>query len=82
MQHVEVQVEGQIDQQWSEWLGNLTITHIGRDQTLLTGVVIDQGALYGILTKLRDLGLRLVTVSVDMDRLEFQDNREQKGKDS
>jgi hypothetical protein len=65
VQHVEIRVEGQIDEQWSDWLGNLTITHVGQDQTMLTGKVIDQAWLYGILSKLRDLGLKLVLVSVD-----------------
>jgi hypothetical protein len=65
VQQVEIRVEGQIDEQWSDWLGNLTITHVGQDQTMLTGKVIDQAWLYGILSKLRDLGLKLVLVSVD-----------------
>jgi hypothetical protein len=65
MQHVEILVEGQIDPRWSEWFGNLKITNVGSDRSRLTGTVIDQGALYGILTMLRDLSLALVSVSVD-----------------
>jgi hypothetical protein len=50
---------------WSEWFDNLTITPVGQEQSLLTGSVTDQAALYGILTKLRDLSLALISVSVD-----------------
>ena len=49
MQHVEIRVKSQIDPQWSEWFGNLAITSVGQEQSLLTGIVPDQAALYGIL---------------------------------
>lgn len=64
MQHVEILVEGRIDPRWAEWFGDLTITHVVPDRSRLTGSVIDQAALYGVLTKLRDLSLSLVSVSV------------------
>jgi hypothetical protein len=60
---VQIRVKGQIDERWSEWLDGLTITHIGEDQTLLTGPILDQAALYGLIAKLRDLGLPLVAVN-------------------
>lgn len=60
---VQIQVEGQIDQDWSEWLSGLAVTHIEDDNTLLTGCLPDQSALYGLLAKLRDLGLSLVSVN-------------------
>jgi hypothetical protein len=63
--NVEITVRGRIDPQWSEWFGDLAITHVGQDQSRLTGTVIDQAALYGILAKLRDLSLALISVSVD-----------------
>jgi hypothetical protein len=67
MQQVEIRVKGQIDERWSEWLDGLTITHTGVDETLLTGSILDQSALYGLIAKLRDLGLPLVAVNpVDM----------------
>ena len=65
MQNVEIRVEGLIDQHWSEWLGGLKITHQGEDETLLTGQVVDQATLYGILKKLRDLGLKLHLVKIN-----------------
>ena len=62
MPQVDIVVKGRIDQQWSDWLGGLTITHSDQDETVLTGPVVDQSALYGLLTKLRDLGLPLLAV--------------------
>ena len=79
MKHVEIRVQGQIDQQWSEWFGNLTIMSVGHEQSLLAGIVPDQAALYGILTKLRDLSLVLISVSVDADAIECASDLKQKG---
>ena len=63
MQHVEIHFKGQINQQWSEWFGGLTICHSGGDETVLTGLVADQAALYGVISRLRDLGLQLISVN-------------------
>ena len=65
MQKVEIRVEGIIDQHWSEWLEGLEITHEGQDETRLSGQVVDQATLYGILKKLRDLGLKLQLVKIN-----------------
>ena len=62
MQVVEIRIKGRIDEQWSGWFEGLTITHTDQGETLLTGEVADQAALYGLLAKLRDLGLALVSV--------------------
>jgi hypothetical protein len=64
MQSVEIRIKGEIDTKWSEWLGGLEIVYTGQNQTLLTGTVVDQPALFSILTKLRDLDLRLVSVNL------------------
>jgi len=63
MQRVEIRVKEYIDEHWSGWFEDLTITHTEQDQTVLLGTVIDQAALYGLLFKLRDLGLSLVSLS-------------------
>jgi hypothetical protein len=63
MQHVEIRVKGHLDPDWSEWLEDLTITHSPENVTCLRGTVADQTALYGLLTKLRDLGLALLSVT-------------------
>jgi hypothetical protein len=63
MQQVEIRVSGQIDERWSEWLEGLTITHTEEGETLLAGPVLDQSALYGLIARLRDLGLPLLSVN-------------------
>jgi hypothetical protein len=63
MQQVEIRVKGQIDEHWSNWFGGLMITHTNKGETLLTGTVIDEAAMYGLLAKLRDLGLQLLSVT-------------------
>lgn len=68
MQRVEICIEGQIDKAWSEWFEGFTVTHTQRNETIITGEVPDQSALYGMITKLRDLGLKLISVnSQEMD---------------
>ncbi len=63
MQRVEITVKKRIDFNWSEWFEGMTICHTDQDETILTGTVVDQAALYGLLTKLRNLGLSLVSVT-------------------
>jgi hypothetical protein len=63
MQSVEIRVKGRIDEHWSHWFEDLTITHTDQDETILTGYVADQSTLYGVLARLRDLGLLLVSVN-------------------
>ena len=64
MQDVEIVIKGQIDKHWSDWLGGLQISHIGQEQSQLSGSIADQAALYGILTKLRDLDMELVSLNL------------------
>jgi hypothetical protein len=63
MQQVEIRVKGQIDERWSEWLEGLTIMHTAEGETVLAGSVVDQSALYGLIARLRDLGLPLLSVN-------------------
>ena len=63
MQHVEIRVKGQIAEHWSAWFEGLTITHSAEGETILSGDMIDQADLYGLLAKLRDLGLPLLSVT-------------------
>jgi len=63
MQRVEIRVKGCISERWSEWFDGMTIAYTERDETVLTGPILDQAALYGLLAKLRDLGLPLMSVN-------------------
>jgi hypothetical protein len=65
MQTVEIRIKGEIDPHWSDWFAGLVITHSGQDETTLSGEVVDQAALYGLIARLRDLGLPLVSVKCD-----------------
>ncbi len=58
----QIRFEGQLDSQWDCWFGGLTIAQENGD-TLLTGPVADQAALYGLLRQVRDLGMPLVSVN-------------------
>ena len=58
----QIKIKGFLDDQWSDWFDGLTITHPGETETLLVGPVRDQGALHGMLAKIRDLGLHLISV--------------------
>ncbi len=58
-----IRVGGHVDSQWSDWLGGLTISHEADGNTTLCGPVIDQAALHGLLSRLFDLGLTLISVN-------------------
>jgi hypothetical protein len=61
--HYQIKVKGQLDPRWSEWFDGLTLSHEPDGSTVLSGPVVDQAALYGILLKLHDLNLPLLSVS-------------------
>ncbi len=58
----QIRIKGHLDSQWTDWFAGLTITLEEDGNTLLTGTVIDQAALHGLLKKVRDLGMPLVSV--------------------
>ena len=58
----QIHIRGKLDPKWSEWFSGFSITHTN-GETVLEGAVADQSALYGILAKIHDLGLSLISVS-------------------
>lgn len=58
----QIRIEGHLGCQWSDWFGGMNIILEDNGNTLLTGPVVDQAALYGLLKKVRDLGMPLVSV--------------------
>lgn len=62
--YYEIKVKGHIDQQWADWFGELSISHDECGLTTISGMIVDQAALHGILAHLRDLGLPLIFLTV------------------
>jgi hypothetical protein len=58
----EIRLKGHLDDRWANWFGSMTITLEDNGDTLLTGPVVDQAALHGMLKKVRDLGMPLLSV--------------------
>jgi len=58
-----IRIKGQLDDKWADWFEGLTITLEEDGDTLLTGPVVDQAKLHGLLKKVRDLGMTLVSVN-------------------
>ncbi len=57
----QIRIKGHLDPRWMEWFGGLAITLEDNGETLLTGPVVDQAALHGLLRKVRDLGMPLIS---------------------
>ena len=58
----QIRIQGHLGREWTDWFGGLTIRRTDNGETLLTGPVVDQAALHGLLTKVRDGGMPLVSV--------------------
>ena len=59
----QIRIKGHLGPQWTDWFGGLAIAVEEDGDTLLTGPIVDQAALYGLLKKVRDLGMPLVSVN-------------------
>jgi hypothetical protein len=58
----QIRIKGHLGREWTDWFGGLTITALDNGETLLTGSVVDQSALFSLLRKVRDLGMPLLSV--------------------
>ena len=74
----EIRLKNHLEDRWAEWFEGLTITREEDSVTLLTGPVVDQAALHGLLKKVRDLGMTLVSVHPVQD-VDTQPNRSTTG---
>lgn len=64
----EIRVKNHLDEAWEDWFDGLTISHEDNGDTLLTGHIADQAALHGVLNRLRDLGIQLISIiPIDTD---------------
>lgn len=63
-EHYEIRVEGHLDRSWGDWFGGMAMHHEPGGETLLRGPVADQAALHGILTRVRNLNLKLISVTM------------------
>ena len=69
----QIRIKGHLDRRWTDWFGGMTITLEKNGYTLLTGPVVDQAALHGLLRKVRDLGLPLISVTrAQTDQIPFK----------
>ncbi len=57
----QIRIEGHLGPKWTAWFGDVSITLEDNGETLLTGPVVDQAALHGLLRKIRDLGMPLIS---------------------
>jgi hypothetical protein len=58
----QIRIDGHLGRHWADWFEGLAITALDNGETLLTGPVVDQAALYGVLRKVRDVGMPLLSV--------------------
>lgn len=59
----QIRIKGHLSERWADWFEGMIITREENGDTLLTGPVIDQAALYGLLKKVRDVGMQLIAVN-------------------
>ncbi len=67
--HYQIKIKCHLDTRWQDWFDGLTITLTGDGDTILSGAIADQAALHGVLKKIRNLGLTLISVNPQAKRV-------------
>jgi len=75
-EYYEIKIKGHLDQRWSEWFADLKLTHLEGDVTMLAGLLHDQAALHGLLERVRDLNLTLISITSDGPSAQESDKQE------
>ena len=68
--YYQIKIKGHLDAYWSEWFADMQLTHLEGDETLLSGPLPDQAALHGLLERIRDLNLPLISVTSDAQSIQ------------
>lgn len=75
-EYVEIKIKGYLDERWGDWFAGLQMDYLQQDQiTLLTGELPDQPALHGLLERIRDLNLKLISVTAESLPTEYSEKR-------
>lgn len=72
-EYYEIKIRGHLDQHWSDWFAGLTLTHLEGDVTMLSGLLPDQSALYGLLERIRDVNLILISVTSNCSSTQYSE---------
>lgn len=73
-EHYEIKIKGLLDPRWADWFAGLTLTHLQGNETLLSGSLPDQAALHGLLERIRDLNITLISVTCGCSSAQEKDN--------